>query len=38
LCDGLYAFFTHTQPAMSEMAELLRSGRDAHEIMAMFET
>lgn len=38
LCDGLFAFFTHTQPAMSEMAELLRSGRDAHEIMAMFET
>ncbi len=33
LCSGLKAFFEHTEPAMRKMAELLKSGRYADEIM-----
>jgi uncharacterized protein len=35
LCAGLYAFFTHTRPAMARMAELHSAGRAPAEIMAM---
>jgi uncharacterized protein len=34
LCEGLYAFFTHTRPTMSAMAQLIRQGRFADEVMA----
>lgn len=33
LCPGLMAFFRHTRPKMERMAELLREGRLASEIM-----
>ncbi len=33
LCEGYYAFFTHIDPAMRTMAQLLRQGRLAEEIM-----
>lgn len=33
LCAGLKAFFTHTQRHMRIMADLLRSGRNADEVM-----
>jgi uncharacterized protein len=32
-CEGLYKFFTHTQPAMRRMAELFRQGRAPSEVM-----
>jgi len=35
LCAGLYAFFTHAQPAMRQMAALLQSRRPPAAIMAM---
>jgi uncharacterized protein len=35
LCAGYKAFFTHIDPAMHLMAELLRHGRYADEAMAM---
>jgi hypothetical protein len=31
--DGLYAFFTHTQPAMQQMAELYSQGKVPAELM-----
>jgi len=34
LCEGLYAFFRHTQPAMRRMAELYTAGRPPAEVMA----
>lgn len=34
LCDGYLHFFRHTRPAMQTMAELVRSGRWADEIMS----
>jgi uncharacterized protein len=34
LCAGLKAFFAHTQDSMKAMADLLRQGRLAEEIMA----
>jgi hypothetical protein len=33
LCAGLKAFFAHTERPMREMADLLKSGRYADEIM-----
>ena len=33
LCDGLYDFYTHTRPTMTAMAQLIRQGRYADEIM-----
>jgi uncharacterized protein len=33
LCEGLYKFFKHTQPAMRRMAELFQQGRAPAEIM-----
>jgi uncharacterized protein len=33
LCEGLKDFFTHTQPMMQAMAELLLQGRSASDIM-----
>ncbi|MBB6389799.1 anaerobic sulfatase maturase [Microbacterium thalassium] len=33
LCEGLYAFYTHTRPTMLAMARLLRHGHYADEIM-----
>lgn len=33
LCEGLYAFFTHTGPKMQEMAALIRQGRAAPDVM-----
>lgn len=33
LCAGYLTFFTHAQPAMVEMGQLLRSGRSASDIM-----
>lgn len=33
LCAGYYRFFTHIDPYMRQMAELMRSGRRASEIM-----
>jgi uncharacterized protein len=35
LCEGLYHFFTHTKPAMTAMAQLVRRNRFADEVMAM---
>jgi uncharacterized protein len=35
LCDGLKAFFEHTERPMRMMADLLRSGRSAPDIMPM---
>jgi len=35
LCAGLYAFFTHTRPAMQQMAQLYQAGRAPAEVMAM---
>jgi uncharacterized protein len=35
LCEGLKAFFDHSQQHMQIMAELLRRGRSAYEIMNM---
>ncbi len=35
LCAGLFAFYTHTRPAMRTMGTLLRSGRAPSEIMAI---
>jgi serine-type anaerobic sulfatase-maturating enzyme len=34
LCDGLYRFYTHTRPTMTAMAQLVRQGRYADEVMA----
>jgi uncharacterized protein len=34
LCEGLYRFFTHTQPAMRRMADLFNGGRAPAEVMA----
>ncbi len=34
MCSGLYLFFTHTRPAMEQMARLYASGRAPAEIMA----
>ncbi|MGO9872892.1 MAG: anaerobic sulfatase maturase [Acidimicrobiia bacterium] len=36
LCPSYKLFFSHTRPALSRMAELLRSGRYADEAMAEF--
>jgi uncharacterized protein len=33
LCEGLYKFFKHTQPAMRRMAQLFQQGRAPAEIM-----
>jgi len=33
LCEGLYRFFTHSAPAMRQMAELYRMGRPPADIM-----
>ncbi|MBN2131990.1 MAG: SPASM domain-containing protein, partial [Sedimentisphaerales bacterium] len=33
LCSGLKAFFEHTEPAMRKMADLLKRGHYADEIM-----
>ncbi len=35
LCQGLKAFFAHTERPMQMMAELLRRGRDAADVMEM---
>jgi uncharacterized protein len=35
LCSGLKAFFAHTQPKMKKMAQLLKQGKSAVEIMKM---
>jgi uncharacterized protein len=35
LCAGLELFFTHTQPAMRTMAQLLQMGRAPSEVMAI---
>ena len=35
LCDGYRAFFSHADPSMKVMADLIRSGRAAEEIMAV---
>ena len=34
LCAGLKLFFTHSQPAMAEMARLFKAGRPVPEVMA----
>jgi len=34
LCEGLYRFFKHTQPAMRRMADLYSGGRPPAEVMA----
>lgn len=34
LCAGYYRFFTHAQPTLARIGQLLRSGRLAEEIMA----
>jgi uncharacterized protein len=34
LCAGLYTFFTHTRPAMQEMARLYSAGRAPAEVMS----
>jgi uncharacterized protein len=34
LCEGLYAFFTHSRPAMRTMGELHSGGRAPAEVMA----
>jgi len=34
LCPGLELFFTHTTPAMQEMAQLLQHGRPPSDVMA----
>jgi uncharacterized protein len=33
LCAGYYSFFSHAWPAIEEMADLLRQGRPASDIM-----
>lgn len=35
LCAGYKAFFTHIDGPMTQMAELLRAGRDAPDVMAL---
>jgi uncharacterized protein len=35
LCAGLELFFTHTRPAMTAMARLLREGRAPSEVMSL---
>ena len=35
LCEGYRAFFSHADPSMKVMADLIRSGRPADEIMAV---
>jgi uncharacterized protein len=35
LCAGLYLFFTHTRPAMRQMAELFSAGRPPAEVMGL---
>jgi uncharacterized protein len=35
LCAGLYLFFTHTRPAMRQMAELFSAGRAPAEVMGL---
>jgi len=35
LCDGLRHFFAHVDPQMRTMAQLLRDGRDAADVMSM---
>jgi uncharacterized protein len=37
LCEGLKAFFKHTERPMKIMADLLRRGRTAPEVMAVLE-
>ncbi len=37
LCEGYMAFFRHTDKPMRVMADLLRRGRNADEIMKIFE-
>jgi len=37
LCAGLYTFFTHTRPAMQEMARLYSAGRAPAEVMSSVE-
>lgn len=32
LCEGLFAFFTHTRPKMQEMASLIQKGRTASDV------
>jgi len=34
LCEGLYAFFSHTRPAMAQMARLYAQGKAPMEVMA----
>lgn len=34
LCEGLYNFFTHTRELLSTMAEFIKQGRYADEVMA----
>ena len=34
LCEGLYRFFTHSRPAMQQMAQLYSDGRRPAEVMA----
>jgi uncharacterized protein len=34
LCAGYYSFFSHAEPSIVEMGRLLRSGREASDIMA----
>lgn len=34
LCEGLYAFFSHTRPAMAQMARLYAYGKAPMEVMA----
>lgn len=36
LCAGLKQYFDHTRPAMLQMAELIRKGKAAAEIMSVF--
>jgi uncharacterized protein len=35
LCAGYFAFFTHIDEPMKTMAELLRTGRPADEVMTI---
>jgi len=34
LCEGLFAFFSHTRPAMAQMARLYAQGKAPMEVMA----
>lgn len=37
LCRGYKAFFIHAETAMKAMAELIRQGRPAEEVMEVLE-